>query len=81
MARFAATLPAGCDCVSVANTLSGWLENCRPIATEPASFDSLTGKLISPAKYSGVEAHASSKEDVEKLLKDLKIPFESVEAY
>jgi len=77
---FIITLPAGGDCVSVANALDGWIEYSHPVVSKKADRDRLTGKTISPAEYSGVEVLAPSKENVEKILNDLKIPFESVEA-
>lgn len=79
MKSYTITLPAGSSCVSVANTLNRWAESCSPIVSKEAVFDKLTGKPISPAEYSGVEALAESKEKLEDYMNSLGIPFVSIE--
>lgn len=79
--QFVITLPAGGNCVSVADALDGWIEFPHPIVSKKAVRDRLTGDTISPAEYSGIEVLAPSREKVEEILNSLKIPFESVEAH
>lgn len=78
--RFLVVLPAGGDCPSTAKALDEHLPGCcRPVISKSPVYDKLTGKVVTPVEYSGVEVMANTSEEVKKLLESLKIPFESVE--